>query len=262
MPEENHTPKSVFESVIYPYTCRFGSFPPSFGRLSELANSLDIQTVGIENLQRVEKPFICVANHSACKTFMGYNVGIPPDAFILSRLIKEITGKNLSIIAMTNMNLCILPRSLTSPFMRYCLSKIPQILPMHVSNGPAGLKELADSAKSIVEAGMPLLIFPSGKVHAGEFDTDCTFFHGASYISIILSLPILPTCLVNARSWDLADGPILVAFGEPLNPIDIINQTGNPSLARRQKRALITREIKTAIGELYTRYGVTFTEHL
>jgi 1-acyl-sn-glycerol-3-phosphate acyltransferase len=82
------------------------------------------------------------------------------------------------------------------------------------------------SSRSLLERGVPLLIFPEGgRSKTGEMGH---FKHGAAALSIATKVPCLPIALVGASdamprgvNWPKRGRlPVAVVFGEPMLPVD------------------------------------------
>ena len=89
-----------------------------------------------------------------------------------------------------------------------------------------GLRGRKGLATSLLDDGVPLLLFPEGtRSRTGEIGT---FKPGAAALCISRDVPCLPVAIVGAaqampygKSWpDRGRPPVYVAFGEPLRPED------------------------------------------
>lgn len=175
------------------------------GLLKPLVWSLVRVTVhGRENLDGLQRPFIVVANHSSHL-----------DAPLIIGALPRPLARYLAAGAAADYFFDVAWRKgLTTLFFNAFAIERNQ-------EGKRG-----SSSRSLLERGVPLLIFPEGgrskSGHIGYFK------HGAAAISIVSKVPVVPLALVGASeamprgvNWPKRGRlPVHVVFGAPLSPTE------------------------------------------
>ncbi|MDP2632126.1 MAG: lysophospholipid acyltransferase family protein [Candidatus Curtissbacteria bacterium] len=171
-------------------------------------NRFRIQTIGEEHLTELaDRSFVIVANHVQPE---GRNKdiqsGLSPDALVLEKVIKELTGKQLTAISLSQIDSIFnipLPTQLRDkviyPVTRGILESIG-FIPLK-REGFSSHKAMLKTVEKEVMANNPILVFPQGHKYA-DFDPSKPFNIGAAHIAQSFTLPIIPVYLDGCHTWE------------------------------------------------------------
>jgi len=164
----------------------------------------NVTVLGTENLDAIAGPYVVVSNHSS-------HLDAP---LILSALPRKLSRYVAAGAAADYFFDVWWRKSLTSLFFN--------AFPVDRT----GLRGRKGLATSLLDDGVPLLLFPEGtRSRTGEMGS---FKPGAAALCISRDVPCLPVAIVGAsaampygRNWpERGRPPIFVSFGEPLYPED------------------------------------------
>lgn len=182
-------------------------------------NRFRIQTIGEEHLTELAGwSFLVVANHIQPE---GENKdvqsGLSPDALVLEKVIKKLTGKQLAAISLSQIGSFLnvpLPTQLRDkvvyPITRGILESTG-FIPLK-RGGLSSHKAMLKTVEKEVMAKNPILIFPQGHKYA-DFDPSQPFNNGAAHIAQSFTLPIIPVYLDGCHTWE--PHQVRVFIGKP-----------------------------------------------
>jgi 1-acyl-sn-glycerol-3-phosphate acyltransferase len=190
--------------------------------LQRRVENFEISFVGSENLEGLkDTSYLAASNHLKPEEQMSSESGISPDAFIISKLIKEITGQELKIVQKSDNGWWA-----DSAFSRFIQKKIGQPLGRGFSSGVGNIpiqknpgssnKEFLKIIKKTVEEDKdPILIFPEGNWYP-DFDLSHTIQPGAAHLAKFYGLMVVPIYIKGATSWRPRQ-KVIVSFGKPFS---------------------------------------------
>jgi len=216
-----------------------------FEHLKSKIENFDIETVGLENLEKVKnEPYLLVANHIIpnADNKMALNTGFSPDAFVLSKLVEENTGRKIKMAHKSDDGwlaesaaLKYYQKNISSPFMRG-ISKGVGNIPIQKNPGSFN-RDFVETVEETIKNGGSILIFPEGHWYE-DFSIDHQIEPGAAHIAKKYNLKIVPAYINGADSWG-GEQKVRVSFGEPFASADLdkkeISQKISGQIATLQK---------------------------
>ena len=201
----------------------------------------DLEVAGQQNLEALrDKQFLLVANHLMPKGSAINQSQLSPDAFVLERLVKDINNQELKIISKCDDGWWA--ENIYRYFQKYVgqpfgkgMQKGLGFIPVYKNPGTFNVDFLKTVKKVVGDGENPILIFPEGHWYE-DFSPKHTLESGASFIAQKFKLPILPTYINGANSWQ-PDTNVYVSFGEPFN-------------AEKLGREEVTEQIKLRVTKL------------
>ncbi|MFA6430226.1 MAG: lysophospholipid acyltransferase family protein [Candidatus Paceibacterota bacterium] len=187
--------------------------------LNKKVENFDIKVSGEENLESLkEEAYLLVSNHLKPEENIAVNTGISPDSFILSSLVKKITGQEIKAIQKSDDGWWA-----KNPIWRSFQKNIGQPLGKGFAEGSGNVpvkknpgsfnRDFLLLVDGVIKNGEPLLIFPEGNWYE-DFEIDHEIKPGAAHIAKKYDLKVVPAYIKGATSWE--DGQdISVSFGEP-----------------------------------------------
>jgi len=168
-----------------------------------------------------DRQYLLVANHLMPESGKAQQSQLSPDAFVLERLIHEITGQELKIISKCddgwwgNNLYRYFQRHISQPFGKG-MSEGMGFIPLEKNPGSFN-RDFVKIVENVVAEGKdPILMFPEGHWFE-DYDPKHELETGAGHIASKHQLPILPAYIHGARSWE-PDSEVQVVFGEPFEP--------------------------------------------
>ena len=196
---------------------------------------LRIDVSGIENVRELAgQSYVLVANHTKPKGAMLTCSGLAPDALILERIIHEHTGRQLKIVAKSDKGRWVvraLQRTFQQPFGQG-FKKAVGFIPVRTNPGSYN-RDFVKAFKTETEAGNPILIFPQGVYWTEDFNENIELKDGAAAMALKHRLPIVPSYLQGADSWETGH-EVKLLFGKHFE---------TTRLSKRNIGALIKRTI-------------------
>lgn len=193
--------------------------------LNNRVDNFDIKVSGSENLERVkEEAYLLVANHLKPEENVAENSGISPDAFVLSKLVKQITGQKIKIVQKSddgwwanNIVWRAFQKHVGQPLGRGFSSGVGNI-PIQKNPGSFN-REFLTSIDELIKKKEPMLIFPEGNWY-DDFDSSHEMKSGAAHIAKKHNLKIIPAYIKGANSWK-ENQKVDVSFGEYFSPKEL-----------------------------------------
>lgn len=195
--------------------------------LKSKVENFDIEADGLENLEKVkEEAYLLVANHiipnadnkAALKT------GVSPDAFVLSKLVEENTGRKIKIAYKADDGwlaesaiIQFYQKNIGSPFMQGMSKGIGNI-PIQKNPGSFN-RDFVETVDKTIKGKEPIMIFPEGHWYE-DFSVDHKIEPGAAHIAKKYNLKIVPAYINGANSWG-GEQKVRVSFGEPFATEDL-----------------------------------------
>lgn len=190
-----------------------------FEHLKSKIENFDIEASGLENLEKVkEEAYILVANHIIpnADNKAALNTGVSPDAFVLSKLVEDNTGRKIKVAHKADDGwlaesaiMQFYQKNIGSPFMRG-LSKGVGNIPIQKNPGSFN-RDFVETVDKTVKDKEPILIFPEGHWYE-EFSVDHKIEPGAAHIAKKYNLKIVPAYINGADSWG-GEQKVRVSFG-------------------------------------------------
>ena len=193
--------------------------------LKSKVENFDIEANGLENLEKVkDEPYLLVANHIIPIDKAALNTGVSPDAFVLSKLVEDNTGRNIKIAHKADDGWLAesaigkyYQKNIGSPFSRGISKGIGNI-PIQKNPGSFN-RDFLETVDKTIEANEPILIFPEGHWYE-DFNIDHKAESGAAHIAKKYNLKIVPAYINGANSWS-GEQKVKVYFGEPFLSEDL-----------------------------------------
>lgn len=193
--------------------------------LKSKVENFDIEADGLENLEKVkDEPYLLVTNHIIPTDKAALNTGVSPDAFVLSKLVEDNTGREIKVAHKADNGW-----SAKSAIGEYCQKNIGSPFARGVSKGVGNIpiqknpgsfnRDFLETVDSTIEAGEPILIFPEGHWYE-DFSANHKAEPGAAHIAKKYNLKIVPAYINGANSWD-GEQKVRVSFGEPFLSDDL-----------------------------------------
>lgn len=193
--------------------------------LSKKIEDFDVRVSGEENLENLkEESYLLVSNHLKPEENIAVNTGISPDSFILSSLVKKITGQEIKAIQKSDDGWWA-----KNPIWRSFQKNIRQPLGKGFAEGAGNVpikknpgsfnRDFLLLVDEVIKNGEPLLIFPEGNWYQ-DFDIENEIKPGAAHIAKKYGLKIVPTYIKGATSWESGQ-EVSVSFGEPFTVGDV-----------------------------------------
>ncbi len=190
-----------------------------FEFLRKRAEQFNVTVHGIEHLQELTNEcFLLASNHLKPEEKAAEQSAVSADAFILTNIIRESTGKNLRIVNKSDNGWWY-----DSPLLRTAQKKFGQPFGVGFTEGVGNIpvqknpgsfnKVLLENADGTERDHDPILIFPEGMWY-DDFSPDHTLHSGAAHIAKRLGIKIVPVYIHGATSWN-KDQKIEVSFGVP-----------------------------------------------
>jgi|GEM_PF-1440411 len=209
--------------------------------LKNKIDNFDIKVSGSDNLEKIkEEAYLLVANHLKPEEKAAENSGISPDAFVLSKVVEQITGQKIKIAQKSddgwwadNALQRFYQKNVGQPFGRGFSSGVGNI-PIQKNPGSFN-REFLKSIDETVENKDPILIFPEGNWY-DDFDVSHELKPGAAHIAKKHNLKIVPVYIKGANSWK-ENLEVQVSIGQYFLP-DELNKNQ------------ISEKIKEEIGKL------------
>jgi 1-acyl-sn-glycerol-3-phosphate acyltransferase len=165
---------------------------------------LRVDVSGIENVRELAgQSYVLVANHTKPKGAILTSSGLAPDALILEKIIHEHTGRQLKVVAKSDKGQWVirpLQRIFQQPFGQG-LKKAMGFIPVRINPGSYN-RDFVEAFETETEAGNPILIFPQGLYWTEDFNDDIEMKDGAAAMALKCHLPIVPSYLQGADSWE------------------------------------------------------------
>jgi 1-acyl-sn-glycerol-3-phosphate acyltransferase len=173
---------------------------------------------------------------------MALNTGFSPDAFVLSKLVEENTGRKIKMAHKSDDGwlaesaaLKYYQKNISSPFMRG-ISKVVGNIPIQKNPGSFN-RDFVETVEETIKNGGSILIFPEGHWYE-DFSIDHQIEPGAAHIAKKYNLKIVPAYINGADSWG-GEQKVRVSFGEPFASADLdkkeISQKISGQIATLQK---------------------------
>ena len=198
-----------------------------FEHLKRKIENFDIEANGLENLEEVkEEAYLLVANHIIpnANNKAALKTGISPDAFVLSKLVEENTGRKIKVAHKADDGwlaesaiMQFYQKNIGSPFMRG-LSKGVGNIPIQKNPGSFN-RDFVKTVDKTIKDKEPIMIFPEGHWYE-DFSVDHKIEPGAAHIAKKYNLKIVPAYINGADSWD-GENKVRVSFGEPFASEDL-----------------------------------------
>jgi len=193
--------------------------------LNNKVDNFDIKVSGAKNLEQIkEEVYLLVANHLKPEEKMSENSGISPDAFVLSKLVEQITGQKIKIAQKSDdgwwANNAIwrsFQKNIGQPLGRGFSSGVGNI-PIQKNPGSFN-REFLTSIDDSINKKEPILIFPEGNWYE-DFDVSHEIKPGAAHIAKKYNLKIAPAYIRGASSWK-ENQKVDVSFGEYFSPEEL-----------------------------------------
>lgn len=193
--------------------------------LKSKVENFDIEVDGLENLEKVkDEPYLLVANHIIPTNKAALNTGVSPDAFVLSKLVEDNTGREIKVAHKADDGWLAesaigkyYQKNIGSPFARG-ISKGVGNIPIQKNPGSFN-RDFLETVDKTIEANEPILIFPEGHWYE-DFSVDRKAEPGAAHIAKKYNLKIVPVYINGASSFD-GEQKVRVLFGEPFLSDDL-----------------------------------------
>ncbi|MFA6194708.1 MAG: lysophospholipid acyltransferase family protein [Patescibacteria group bacterium] len=189
--------------------------------LKSKVENFDIETDGLENLKKVkEEAYLLVANHIIpnADNQAALNTGVSPDAFVLSKLVEDNTGRKIKVAHKADDGwlaesaiMRFYQKNIGSPFARG-VSKGVGNIPIQKNPGSFN-RDFVETIDKTIENKEPIMIFPEGNWYE-DFSPDHKIEPGAAHIAKKYNLKIVPAYINGANSWG-GEQKVKVSFGEP-----------------------------------------------
>ena len=193
--------------------------------LNNKVDNFDIKVSGSENLEKVKgESYLLVANHLRPEEKISENSGISPDAFVLSKLVEQITGQKIKIAQKSDDGWWA-DNSVWRAFQKHAGQPLGRGFSSGVGNIPVQKnpgsfnRDFLKSIDDTVKNGDPILIFPEGNWY-DDFDVSHEIKPGAAHIAKKYNLKIVPAYIKGANSWK-KNQAVNVSFGEYFLPEEL-----------------------------------------
>jgi len=189
--------------------------------LKKRVETFDVRVVGAENLEELkDSSYLTVSNHLKPEEQMSSESGISPDAFIISKLIKEITNQEIKIVQKSDNGWWAdsvfwraVQKHVGQPFGRGLSTGIGNI-PIQKNPGSSN-REFLKIVEETVENNDPILIFPEGNWFQ-DFDISHNIQPGTAHLAKRHKLRIVPIYIYGATSWKEGQR-VIVSIGKPFS---------------------------------------------
>jgi len=214
--------------------------------LARKVDNFEIQAGGLENLQIIkEESCLLASNHIKPTGKAAESSGISPDAFIISKLVKQETGQEIKIVQKSddgwwanNFIWRFVQEKVSQPFGRGFSAGMGNV-PVQKNPGSSN-RAFLESIERTVDAKESLLIFPEGNWYP-DFDESHEIKPGAAHIAKKHNLKIIPVYVGGADGW--ADGQkVSTLFGEPFDVSGLSKEEISEEIKKRI--ALLQSQIK------------------
>ena len=193
--------------------------------LKNKVENFNIKISGADNLEKLkEEVYLLVANHLKPKEKAAENSGISPDAFVISKIVEQITGQKIKIAQKSDdgwwANNAVwrsFQKNIGQPFGRG-FSEGAGNIPIQKNPGSFN-RNFLKSIDDTVQSGNPILIFPEGNWYE-DFDIEHEIKPGAAHIAKKYNLKIVPAYIRGANSWQ-ENQEVQVSFGEHFSPEEL-----------------------------------------
>lgn len=193
--------------------------------LNNKVDNFDIKVSGANNLEELKNEiYLLVANHLKPEEKMSENSGVSPDAFVLSKLVEQITGQKIKIVQKSDDGWWA-----DNTIWRSFQKNIGQPLGRGFSGGAGNIpiqknpgsfnREFLTSIDDTINKKEPILIFPEGNWY-DDFDVSHEMKPGAAHIAKKYNLKIVPAYIKGANSWKEKQ-KVDVSFGEYFSPEEL-----------------------------------------
>ena len=186
--------------------------------LKNKVENFDIKISGANNLEELrEEVYLLVANHLKPEEKLSENSGISPDAFVISKVVEQITGQKIKIVQKSDDGWWA-DNSLWRAFQKHVGQPLGRGFSSGVGNIPIQKnpgsfnRDFLKSIDDTVKNGDPILIFPEGNWY-DDFDSSHEIKPGAAHIAKKYNLKIVPAYIKGANSWK-ENQKVDVSFGE------------------------------------------------
>lgn len=201
--------------------------------LRRRVSDFEIDIFGVQNIQDLQKkPYILVANHIKTKGLIigQRDLNITPDAFIIERAVKDLTGKQPQIVASSDFGFTWHENPASKLVQRKVESWRDQVLtgagfiPIKRGESRVNLKFFRQ-VRSTLATNTPIIIFPEGNSYWGH-EQQIALKDGVAILAQKYSVPIVPTRIEGATTWN-PKSTISVWFKEPILPNQSIEEIMN-----------------------------------
>ena len=191
-------------------------------KIQERTKKFDTKLYGLEQLHSLENSsFIIASNHLKPSSKFGESTQLCPDIFVIREVVKKELGIEPGILAKADDGWWG-----ATKLMRLWQSRIQNKFTIGFVNGlgmipikknPGRInREIFEGVETAISNGQPLIIFPEGDWKQ-DFDPSASLEPGTAHLSRKYQIPILPTYISGAHSWNEGQ-EVSLRFGEPINP--------------------------------------------